>query len=172
MSAGVELPVDDCCQGAEMGRDALGRRPRPARTADGAVAVEFALVMPILFLIVFGIIEFGYMLNRDMIVGNASRDGARVASLNGTYSEIRSTITTQLSANGIPTTSPSTTITIDCKKADNTPCYATSTTYDSLAQPGATAIVTVRYVHSWITPGLSFLGNSITLEQVTHMRVE
>jgi Flp pilus assembly protein TadG len=150
----------------------FGRATRRSRNQSGAVAVEFALIMPILFMIVFGIIEFGYMLNRDMIVGNASRDGARVASLNGTYTEIRDTITTELAASGIPTTSPSTTITIDCKKADDTPCYATSSNYDTLAQPGATAIVTVRYVHRWITPGLAFLGSTLTLEQVTHMRVE
>ncbi len=155
-----------------MQRLPFGRATRRSRNQSGAVAVEFALIMPILFMIVFGIIEFGYMLNRDMIVGNASRDGARVASLNGSYSEIRSSVTTQLAASGIPTTAPTTTITIDCKKADDTPCYATSATYDTLAEPGATAIVTVRYVHSWITPGLAFLGDTLALEQVTHMRVE
>ena len=136
------------------------RATRRPRNQSGAVAVEFALIMPILFMIVFGIIEFGFMLNRDMIVGNASRDGARVASLNGTYTEIMNSITTELAASGIPTTSPSTTITIDCKKADDTPCYATSSSYDTLAEPGATAIVKVRYVHRWITPGLGILGNT------------
>jgi Flp pilus assembly protein TadG len=154
------------------------RRPRDS---DGAVAVEFALIMPILFMIVFGIIEFGYMLNRDMIVGNASRDGARVASLNGTYAEICSSVKNELSASGIPvpaqcntavsSTNP-TEIKIDCRKVDDTACNATSTTYDTLAEPGATAIIQVTYDHSLITPGLAFLGDSVGLEQSTQMRVE
>ena len=55
----------------------LFRRPRRARDQRGAVAVEFALIMPMLCLLVFGVIEFGYMLNRDMMIGNTSRDGAR-----------------------------------------------------------------------------------------------
>ena len=159
-------------KGSEVSRNRFGRATRRSRDHHGAVAVEFALVMPILFMIVFGILEFGYMMNRDMIVGNASRDGARVASLNGTYTEIRSAITSELAASGIPTTSPKTTITIDCTKADGTACNATSSSYDTLAQPGATAIITVRYVHSWITPGLAFLGDTVTLEQKTQMRVE
>ena len=154
------------------------RAARRSRNQSGAVAVEFALIMPLLFMIVFGIIEFGYMLNRDIIVGNASRDGARVASLNGTYAEICDSVKTELSASAsrfraLPDhVHRPTTITIDCKKADDTPCYATSATYDTLAEPGATAIVTVRYVHRWITPGLVFVGNSVTLQQVTQMRVE
>ena len=44
------------------------RRPRRARDQRGAVAVEFALITPMLLLLVFGIIEFGFMLNRDTIV--------------------------------------------------------------------------------------------------------
>ena len=71
-----------------MVRFPFSRRSRRARDQRGAVAVEFALIMPILCLLVFGIIEFGFMLNRDMIVGNASRDGARAASLGDTNDEI------------------------------------------------------------------------------------
>jgi Flp pilus assembly protein TadG len=151
------------------------RRPR---VQEGAVIVEFALVMPILFLIVFGILDFGYMLNRDTIVGNASRDGARVASLNGSYDVICTAVKGELAQSGIPvpaqcnSTASPTTVTIDCIKVDNSACHATAGTYNTLAVAGTTVIVKVRYVHSWITPGLPFLGDGITLEQVTQMKVE
>jgi len=46
----------------------------------GAAAVEFALVVPILLLLVFGIIDFGRMLNAQLQVSEASREGARAAS--------------------------------------------------------------------------------------------
>lgn len=47
------------------------------RGQKGASAVEFAIVLPLLLLIVFGIVEWGmYMFNRHIIT-NASRTGAR-----------------------------------------------------------------------------------------------
>jgi Flp pilus assembly protein TadG len=49
------------------------------RCQKGASAVEFALVLPLLLVFVFGIIEFGIMLYDKAIITNASREGARVA---------------------------------------------------------------------------------------------
>ncbi|HEY6532018.1 MAG TPA: TadE/TadG family type IV pilus assembly protein [Acidimicrobiales bacterium] len=46
---------------------------------DGAVLVEFALVMPVLFLLLFGVIEFGINLNDYQAVRQAARDAARSA---------------------------------------------------------------------------------------------
>jgi Flp pilus assembly protein TadG len=43
----------------------------------GAALVEFALVLPILLVLVFGIIEFGVMLFDKAVITNASREGAR-----------------------------------------------------------------------------------------------
>lgn len=51
----------------------------------GASAVEFALVLPLLVLLVFGIIEFGRIYNTYLAVTHAAREGARIASVrNGT----------------------------------------------------------------------------------------
>lgn len=43
----------------------------------GVAAVEFALVLPILLLIVFGIVEFGVAFYDKAVITNASREGAR-----------------------------------------------------------------------------------------------
>ena len=43
----------------------------------GASAVEFALVLPLLMLITFGIIEFGMFIYNQQVITNASREGAR-----------------------------------------------------------------------------------------------
>ena len=52
-------------------------------------------------------------------------------------------------------------------------CGATSTTYDTLAVSGATAIVTVTYTYTWITPLIGQLfGNTEVFTQTTQMRVE
>jgi len=47
----------------------------------GASAVEFAIVLPLLLAFVFGIIEFGILLYNKAVITNASREGARAASL-------------------------------------------------------------------------------------------
>jgi Flp pilus assembly protein TadG len=56
------------------------------RSERGAAAVEFALVMPLLFLLVFGIIEFGFIFNKELSVTHSAREGARVYALNGSAS--------------------------------------------------------------------------------------
>lgn len=44
---------------------------------EGVAAIEFALILPVLFLIIFGIIEFGLLLFNKQVITNASREGAR-----------------------------------------------------------------------------------------------
>lgn len=47
----------------------------------GASAVEFAIVLPLLLLFIFGIIEFGILFYNKAVITNASREGARTAIL-------------------------------------------------------------------------------------------
>jgi hypothetical protein len=47
----------------------------------GAVAVEFLLVAPLLFLLLFGIIQFGRAYNVKVELTGAVREGARVLAL-------------------------------------------------------------------------------------------
>ena len=47
------------------------------RHTDGAVAVEFAVLLPVLVAILFGIIDFGDLFMKDHLITNASREGAR-----------------------------------------------------------------------------------------------
>ena len=55
---------------------------RRAKGDDGAVLVEFALIAPILFLIVFGIMEFGWGFAQYLDVRHGAREGARLAAVN------------------------------------------------------------------------------------------
>ena len=48
----------------------------------GAVAAEFAILLPVLLLIVFGTIEFGMMMYGREVVTNATREGARYGIVN------------------------------------------------------------------------------------------
>ena len=49
------------------------------RSEKGVSAVEFALIVPLLFVLTFGIIEFALLLFDKAVVTNASREGARAA---------------------------------------------------------------------------------------------
>ena len=51
------------------------------KNEKGASAVEFALILPILVLLVFGIIEFGIAFNNYITITHAAREGARLAAV-------------------------------------------------------------------------------------------
>ncbi len=51
------------------------------RSEAGAAAVEFAVIMPLLFLLIFGIYEFGRMYNAKVSMTGAAREGARVMAI-------------------------------------------------------------------------------------------
>ena len=48
----------------------------------GAAAVEFALLLPLLLVILFGIIDFGLYLYDDLLLTHVARDAARYLSVN------------------------------------------------------------------------------------------
>lgn len=49
----------------------------------GAAVVEFAIVAPVLLLLVFGMIEYGRLVMVQQVITNATREGARRAVLDG-----------------------------------------------------------------------------------------
>jgi hypothetical protein len=62
---------------------AVTRAPARWSGESGAELIEFALVLPLLLLVLLGIIDFGFLFQRYEVVTNAAREGARVAILPG-----------------------------------------------------------------------------------------
>ncbi len=60
------------------------RKPSRAsgQESRGAAAVEFALVVPLLLTILFGIIEFGWAYAQMLDIRHGAREGARLISVN------------------------------------------------------------------------------------------
>lgn len=54
--------------------------PRPRRQRHGAAAVELAVVMPLLVVLLVGVWEIGRLIQLQQIMNEAARDGARLAS--------------------------------------------------------------------------------------------
>jgi Flp pilus assembly protein TadG len=54
---------------------------RPREDDRGAIVVEFALILPLLLILLFGIIEFGRAYNTQIALQGAAREGARALAL-------------------------------------------------------------------------------------------
>ena len=52
-----------------------------AQRDHGAVMVEFAVILPLLLMLVLGIIQFGLALNTQISIQHAAREGARAAAV-------------------------------------------------------------------------------------------
>jgi Flp pilus assembly protein TadG len=60
----------------------------------GAVAAEFALLLPVFMIILFGTIEFGMIMYSRELITNASREGARAGIIQVSPKPTAGTITT------------------------------------------------------------------------------
>ena len=71
----------------------------------GAELIEFALVFPLLLLLMFGIMDFGLLFQRYEAVTNAAREGARIAVLPGYgQPDVQARVTQYLAAAGLKST--------------------------------------------------------------------
>jgi hypothetical protein len=96
----------------------------------GAALIEFALVMPILFLLVFGIIEFGRGYHTKSSLAHAAREAVRIAALD-------SGDPVQTARDAAPNLDPGS-ISV---AVDPDPCV-----------PGDPVVVTLRYDHDYDIP--------------------
>jgi Flp pilus assembly protein TadG len=62
------------------------------RSEHGAVAVEFALLAPVLILLLLGIMEFGLAYNVQISLSNAAREGVRVMAISNDPVAARSAV--------------------------------------------------------------------------------
>ena len=65
-------------------------RSRFSSEERGAAAIEFALVLPILLILILGIFEFGRVFSIQVSLSNAAREGARVMAIQDDQTAARS----------------------------------------------------------------------------------
>ena len=71
---------------------------RKLRRSDaGQALVEFALVLPIMLLMLFALVDFGRGFYSWLVVTNAVREGARVGAVQGTEADIKQKVVTTAS---------------------------------------------------------------------------
>jgi len=99
----------------------------------GAAAVEFALCLPLLLLLLFGLIDFGRALNAQLTLTQAAREGVRLAALGYPAAEVQA----RADAAAPELSGVSVTVAASCPPD---------------AGPAADAVVNVSYSFSFITP--------------------
>jgi Flp pilus assembly protein TadG len=127
----------------------------------GASAAEFAIILPVLLTILFGIIEFGMIMYSREVVTNAAREGARAGITQGppkyTTGEIIAIADNYLTNTGI------------------NPANVTFTVAGAgLATPN-TLTVTATYPYNFLIPWIpAVVGvpNPLTIQAQTVMRHE
>lgn len=65
---------------------------RSQDTERGQTLVEFALILPIMLLLIFALVDFGRAFHTWLVVTNSAREGARVGAVQGDTGEIQSRI--------------------------------------------------------------------------------
>jgi Flp pilus assembly protein TadG len=127
----------------------------------GAAAAEFAILLPVLLTILFGIIEFGMIMYSREVVTNASREGARAGIVQGppkrTEGEIIAIANNYLTNTGI-----------------NPGNVTFNVAGEGLVNPN-TLTVTATYPYSFLIPWIpAIVGipNPLTIQAQTVMRHE
>lgn len=145
----------------------VARWLRRCRAEDGAQLVEFALVLPLLLLVMLGIAEFGFMFQRYEVVTNAAREGARLAVLPGyDLTDVRARVAAFVSSGRLPTTSSNLSVFVE---AVSIPV--------SGGRPAISAkrvTVTYTYTFQFLNALSAFFGSraDLPLTAVSEMRTE
>jgi Flp pilus assembly protein TadG len=143
---------------------------------QGSSAVEFAMVVPFLALLVLGLVDYGTGVWEAMMVGNAARAGAYYAAVNGWNSNAIETAVT--SATNLSSISASPAPSRVCYCDATTSGLGTSTTCGTPCADGLTAATYVRVnaqaSYSPLIPIngiLGFTSSAITLEATSYARI-
>lgn len=147
----------------------MDRRPAGSTPRDrGAVAVEFAILLPVLILLLFGIVDFGRAINAQITITQAAREGARLASL-GTVVAPLATVQTKTMAAATGLTIVQANVT-----EPNGACAA------GAGATGGFVTVKVAYTYTLLTPvgaigrmfGSNSIGTTLALTAIGYMPCE
>ena len=149
------------------------RHARREERAQGLI--EFALILPFLCLLIFGVIDFGSGLKAYITTSSAAREAARYASIgnlgptSGAYVECDSATTNAVVLKACGTMGNLKQAYASVNVACNPTCVS-----------GASATVTTQYQYHYITPLRSIIGlfsggslpGYLTVTSSTTMRIE
>lgn len=134
------------------------------RQDDGAELIEMAIVLPLLLLLVMGMVDFGFLLQRYVVLTNAAAEGARVASLPGYSSaDVSARVASYATNGGIPGSVTTSTQSVSLPGGAGGGSW-----------PGTQVTVTHVYTYQYIGPIAALFGGgpggSVTMRSRATMR--
>lgn len=115
------------------------------RTEGGAAAVEFALVVPFLIVIVMGIVNLGFIFAQQLSLSNGARQAARYAVVDGpTCAQIRTEGQNSGATIGMDTADVPVPVVSGCSSDSTKPCAGTAS--------GTNIAVTMTRATTWVVP--------------------
>jgi Flp pilus assembly protein TadG len=158
---------------------AVSRRSRRG-APRGQTLVEFALVLPVLMLLILGIFDLGHGVYAYNTVANAARTGARIAAVNQVAdspdcSNTRPIVNVADPHWSIRRCAAEAAISLGVDPADVSVTYyapAGSTFSCATLHLGCIARVTVHYRYDALTPVISRIVGTIVMDQTSEMPIE
>ena len=152
----------------------ISLKGRLFRAARGQSLVEFALVIPILLILVFGIIDFGMGLRSYISLTNATREGARFGAIGnpaGSY---------PANCDGVSNTTVVGRVCVSLGDLSSTDLQNVTVSYPTGQNPGDSVVVAAHYHYNYITPlgdivnffSAGSLPAYLNLDASTDMRLE
>jgi len=119
---------------------------------DGAELIEMAIVLPLLLLLIMGMVDFGFLFQRYLVLTNAAVEGARVASLPGyTNADVTARVTSYATNGGV--LGPVNAVTVPVTLPG--------------PWPGSQVTVTHVYTYQYVGPIASLFGSGTAPGSVT-----
>jgi len=132
------------------------------RSQRGAAVVEFAIVLPLLLVILFGIVEFGLLFYNKQVLTNASREGARAGIAHKSEADIVKIVKDYCRG----TQSSSRLISLDTEVEPTVQVTGVKGSY------GKDLTVNVKYKYTFLVPNLFGSGPNLELNARTVMKME
>ena len=151
-----------------------------ASQRNGQSLVEFALLLPILLVILIGVFDFGRAIYAYNAVSNAAREGGRTAIVNQTPEAIRARAAQQATALGIPDDPTGCPVDGRATTAPAGVCMSLrAATPSTLTAPcpspavlGCVARVSVKWTFTAITPLIGNIIGPIPISATTEQSIE
>jgi Flp pilus assembly protein TadG len=142
------------------------RMPRGERR--GQTMVEFALALPLFILLLVGIFDFGRAIYASNTVSNAAREGARLAVVDQTMSDIRDVAAEAAAGLGIDAAD----VVVDFRTSDTAAAGSCNARVNTATIVGCIAVVQVPYEYTAATPIIGQLVGVLTLTGESRFAVE
>jgi Flp pilus assembly protein TadG len=119
------------------------------RSEKGAAALEFAIIVPVLLLLVLGLMDIGRLLLVNMSLLSAAQQGARVSAMNSSVAD--STLISTIRA-GMPDAITRLSVLGNCVATVTSTCVSGSASTKCAGTNTGTTTVSATVTFYWLTP--------------------